>query len=74
MATEMGAIILFFTPTKEILNEFKVKNLKLRVQTIKADADAKYSQIIDIDISKFVPMVAKPGHPHDVVRLSMLNV
>lgn len=64
MATEMGAIIIFFTPTEEMIRYFeKVTGKKLEL--IKADADASYHQIFDIDISKFVPMVAKPGHPHD---------
>ncbi len=64
MATEMGAIILFFTPTAEIIGELYNKTGK-KYEIIKADTDAKYTEIKDIDISKFVMMVAKPGHPHD---------
>ena len=64
MATEMGAIIIFFTPTPEIIKHFEKVTGKT-IELIKADVDAVYQQTSDIDISKFVPMVARPGHPHD---------
>ncbi len=64
MATEMGAIIIFFTPTAEIINRFEIITEK-PIELIKADVDAVYERVFDINISKFEPMVAKPGHPHD---------
>ena len=64
MATEMGAIILLFTPSPEIMKYCEEKTGK-KFELIQADADAKYEQVHDIDFSKFVPMIAKPGHPHD---------
>jgi 3-isopropylmalate dehydratase small subunit len=64
MATEMGAIILMFTPTVKIIDELEKRSGK-RYDIIKADADAVYVNEFEIDIAKFVPMVAKPGHPHD---------
>jgi homoaconitate hydratase family protein/3-isopropylmalate dehydratase small subunit len=64
MATEMGAIILLFTPSPEIMKYCEERTGR-KLELIKADANAKYEQVHDIDFSKFVPMVAKPGHPHD---------
>jgi len=32
---------------------------------VTADADAVYEKTYDIDLSGFVPMIAKPGHPED---------
>ncbi|NVN94229.1 MAG: 3-isopropylmalate dehydratase large subunit [Bacteroidetes bacterium] len=64
MATEMGAIILLFTPTKAIIDELEKRSGK-RYEIINADANAIYVNEFEIDITKFVPMVAKPGHPHD---------
>jgi homoaconitate hydratase family protein/3-isopropylmalate dehydratase small subunit len=64
MATEMGAIILLFTPTVSIIDDLEKRSGK-RYDIIKADADAVYVNEFEIDISKFLPMVAKPGHPHD---------
>ncbi|MHC1774512.1 MAG: aconitase/3-isopropylmalate dehydratase large subunit family protein [Lentimicrobium sp.] len=64
MATEMGAIIVLFTPNDKILNELERITGK-RFETVAADDDAVYTKVFDIDISKFVPMIANPGHPHD---------
>ncbi|MEI6766105.1 MAG: aconitase/3-isopropylmalate dehydratase large subunit family protein [Bacteroidota bacterium] len=64
MATEMGAIILFFTPSQDIMDYCEAKTGRKLIPVF-ADKDAAYLEVHDIDISKFVPMVAKPGHPHD---------
>ena len=69
MATEMGAIILLFTPSQGVLNELKASTGK-EFTAVKADADAVYEKTFDIDMSKFVPMVAKPGHPHDDIAVN----
>ncbi len=64
MATEMGAIIVLFTPNKQILDELERRSGKPS-KGIAADPDAVYDQEFDIDMSKFVHMVARPGKPHD---------
>ena len=64
MGTEMGAIILLFTPTKGIIDEIEKLSGK-KFDIISADADAEYAQVHEIDIEKFTPMLALPGHPHD---------
>lgn len=72
MATEMGAIILLFAPTPAVLDELK----KLTGQSwkaITADQDAAYEKTFDIDLGKFVPMVAKPGHPHDDISVEQVK-
>ncbi|MDO9548949.1 MAG: aconitase/3-isopropylmalate dehydratase large subunit family protein [Candidatus Marinimicrobia bacterium] len=68
MGTEMGTIIILFTPTPAVIAELEQRNGK-RIQTISANADAVYEQEIDVDISSFKPMVAKPGHPHDDIDI-----
>jgi len=68
MATEMGAIIIFFTPNEHILDELEHLTGK-RYQAISADPDAKYEQELEIDISGFRPMLANPGRPHDNIDL-----
>jgi homoaconitase/3-isopropylmalate dehydratase large subunit len=69
MATEMGAIILLFTPTPEILNELEKKTGK-RFVAVHADKDAAYVEEFTLDASRFVPMVARPGHPHDDIAVA----
>ena len=66
MATEMGAIILLFSPSPAVLAELKALTGK-EYKTILPDPDSLYEKVFDIDLGKFVPMVAKPGHPHDDV-------
>ncbi len=64
MGTEMGTIIVFFTPSAEIIS-FCEKTTGRILEPIFADDDAHYEEIHELDFSTFVPMVAKPGHPHD---------
>ena len=64
MATEMGAIILLFTPNEAIYRKLEELSGK-KSPRIQADADAVYTETYDVDMSKFVTMVAMPGHPHD---------
>ncbi len=74
MATEMGAIILLFSPTPAVLDELKALTGKV-CTSVSADPDAVYEKTFDIDLSKFVPMVAKPGHPHDDIAVNdVMNV
>ncbi|MFZ4401023.1 MAG: aconitase/3-isopropylmalate dehydratase large subunit family protein [Bacteroidales bacterium] len=68
MATEMGAIILMFTPTEAILDELSKKSGVFH-QAIIADTNAVYAAEFELDMSKFVPMVANPGHPHDDISV-----
>lgn len=64
MATEMGAIIIFFATNDRILNDLYLLTGK-KSEPIFADSDAVYTKVFVVDISTFKPMVAKPGHPHD---------
>jgi len=72
MGTEMGAIIILFSPNDKILDELQARSGN-RVETIKASADASYTFVDSIDIEKFVPMVANPGHPHDDVSVESVK-
>jgi 3-isopropylmalate dehydratase small subunit len=72
MGTEMGAIIILFSPNDKILAELHARSGK-HAETIKASADAKYTFVNEIDIEKFVPMVANPGHPHDDVSVESVK-
>jgi len=66
MATEMGAIIILFPPSEEII-EFCRKRTSVLFNALFADNDAVYSIVRDIDVSEFRPMVSRPGEPHDTV-------
>jgi 3-isopropylmalate dehydratase small subunit len=64
MGTEMGAIILMFPTSGSLLAELKRITGK-EYAPVMADPDALYEKTLEVDMAKFVTMVAKPGHPHD---------
>ena len=64
MGTEMGAIIILFPTSPSLLQELKFITGK-DYQPVGAQAGAIYEKTFDLDMRKFVTMVAKPGHPHD---------
>ncbi|NQU32694.1 MAG: 3-isopropylmalate dehydratase large subunit [Bacteroidetes bacterium] len=68
MGTEMGVIILLFPPNKAVM-EYCEKATGRKIDKIEADSDAKYAEEHVIDISTFVPMVSRPGKPHDAVNI-----
>lgn len=72
MATEMGAIIILFTPNDEIL-KFSEEKKGEKIELLTADADAEYVFEKDIDISKFVPRVSLPGHPENTIPVEQAN-
>ena len=69
MATEMGAIIILFPPTKKIIDYCSVR-AKTKFTPLFADIDAQYEKTYTIDVTKFEPMVSRPGEPHDTVNVS----
>ncbi len=68
MGTEMGAIIILFTPNEKIMKYSEEKSGR-KLELIKADNNAEYKKVYDIDISNFVPMISRPGKPHDTVNI-----
>lgn len=65
MATEMGAIISFIVPDKNVLSFLEGRSGK-KIEAITADPDAKYVKTIEIDVSKLEPLVACPYTPENV--------
>ena len=63
MGTEMGTIIILFTPNDKIM-DYCENATGRKLERIEADTDAVYAEVHDIDISKFTPKVSLPGAPH----------
>ena len=69
----MGAIIILFPTTPALLAEMKsitgkdYKGINCRMLML------TYEKVFDIDLSRFVPMVAKPGHPHDDISIDSVR-
>ncbi len=69
MATEMSAIAMLFAPNKQILEY--CRNVAQRGFTpVYADEDAKYEDVVTLDISRLEPLIAQPGRPDNVVPVA----
>jgi len=68
MATEMGAIIILFPPNSEVIN-YCASRTDIDFEAVYADKDALYEKTFDIDVSAFLPMLSKPGKPHDTTSV-----
>ena len=71
MATEMGCIIILITPNEEIM-KYSSQRAGRKLELVKADEDAAYEKVFDLDLSTFTPRVSKPGKPHDTTEISSL--
>jgi 3-isopropylmalate/(R)-2-methylmalate dehydratase large subunit len=71
MATEMGAIIILFPPSADIV-EYCEKRSKITFKPVYADPGAVYARTIGIDLTDFRQMVSRPGAPHDTINVSDL--
>lgn len=69
LATEMGAIIALFPPNSAVI-DFCRSVAQQNFEPIYADADAHYEKTFEIDIEGLEPLIARPGHPEDVVAVS----
>lgn len=69
MATEMGAIIILFPPSNEVI-EYCSKKSRSKFEPLFADPDAHYDKVFTFDASVFKPMVSRPGEPHDTINVS----
>ncbi len=72
MMTEMGGIIGFIPPSKEVL-QFCRERSGGDVQPVYADEDASYSEEIEIDVSDLEPLVAAPYNPANVTPAASLS-
>jgi homoaconitate hydratase family protein/3-isopropylmalate dehydratase small subunit len=69
MATEMGAIIILIPPSNEIIKYCEERSGK-KIEKIEADKDAAYHKELELNFSKFIPMVSRPGHPDDSIDIN----
>jgi homoaconitate hydratase family protein/3-isopropylmalate dehydratase small subunit len=72
MATEMGAIIILFPPTKAIIDYCSTLS-KIKFEPLFADDNANYEKTFTIDVAAFKPMVSRPGEPHNTVNVSEVS-
>ncbi len=69
MATEMGAIVALLTPNQAVL-DYCAEAAGRSFEPIAADPDAVYVESVEVDIEGLTPLIARPGHPDDVVPVA----
>lgn len=72
MATEMGAIIILFTPNDQILKYASERSGK-KIELVQADDDAVYDQVFELDMATFKTRVSLPGEPHNTIEIESLD-
>lgn len=73
MGAELGATTSIL-PSDEVTKEFLTAQDRAGDWTeITADADAHYDEVIELDLAKIVPMIAKPHSPDAVCKVSELE-
>jgi homoaconitate hydratase family protein/3-isopropylmalate dehydratase small subunit len=72
MATEMGAVTILIPPNQEVIRYCESRICR-RIDPVLADPDAVYSDAIDLQAADFIPMVSRPGKPHDAAPLDELR-
>ncbi len=63
MATEMGAITIFFPPNLEVLR-YCESRVGRKIVPVFADPDANYEMSFTLDATRFTPKISLPGKPH----------
>jgi len=66
MAVETGATTGIFPSDEKTKQFFKAENREKDYSPLKADKDVKYSEIMDINLGKIVPLIACPHSPGNV--------
>ena len=70
MATEMGAIALLLAPSDDVIAHSREAGATF--DPLFPDDDAGYTETVEIDVDGLAPLIARPGHPDDVVAVSEL--
>lgn len=73
MAVEMGAKAGMMEADEKTLKWLKEHSPKKKPKPVKADRDARYSEILEFDISDLAPQIAKPHRVDNVSSISKLK-
>lgn len=73
MGAEMGATTSIFPSDEQTLRFLKIQGRANEYREYKADIDAKYDEVVRIDLSEIVPMAALPHSPDKVSKIKALE-
>lgn len=73
MGAELGATTSLF-PSDKITKQFFAAEKRVKQwSALEADADAKYDEVLEIDLRKLEPLIAKPHLPDNVCKVKELK-
>jgi len=70
MGTEMGVTTSIFPSDEETRKFLKAQGREADWVELKADDDAEYDRVVDLDLSELEPLAAAPHSPGNIVRVS----
>ncbi len=70
MGAEMGVTTSIFPSDEETKQFLKAQGREADWVELKADDDAEYDKVIDLDLSTLEPLAAAPHSPGNVIRVS----
>lgn len=70
MGAEMGVTTSIFPSDEETRKFLKAQGREEDWVELKADDDAEYERIVDLDLGELVPLAAAPHSPGNIVRVS----
>ena len=70
MGAEMGVTTSIFPSDEETKKFLKAQGREADWVELKADDDAEYDKIVDLDLSELEPLAAAPHSPGNIVRVS----
>lgn len=73
MGAELGATTSIFPSDEQTFQFLKKQNREADYLELKADDNAKYDQVIEIDLAKLEPLVACPHSPDNVVTVKSIE-
>jgi aconitate hydratase len=70
MGAELGALTSVFPSDAQTKKYLKMQGRESVWRSLKADASAKYDEVIEIDLSSLEPLIAKPHSPDNVCKVN----
>lgn len=73
MGAELGALTSVFPSDAQTKKYLKMQGREGSWKPLKADASAKYDEVVEIDLSSLEPLAAKPHSPDNVCKVNEIK-
>ncbi|MFN3532435.1 MAG: aconitate hydratase [Candidatus Brocadia sp.] len=73
MGAELGALTSLFPSDAQTKKYLKMQGRESVWKPLKADASAKYDEVIEVDLSTLEPLIARPHSPDNVCKVSEMK-